>query len=174
MRGWRMRVCRWPASSPCRIPSRPSPRSSGRFLLRAKRTPVQRRSHRTPPFLQPSDVRSGLCACRASDCCRWTTTGDASWPNFPGRREPCPRSWAVPPRPCGRSSANIFSSRCSGRAPNPSRARTRAAWRRCNARRRTSKTLLEDLNRTFHRLRQSGIDEELFDVVSGFEALSGP
>jgi F-type H+-transporting ATPase subunit gamma len=33
--------------------------------------------------------------------------------------------------------------------------------------------LLEDLNRTFHRVRQSGIDEELFDVVSGFEALSG-
>jgi F-type H+-transporting ATPase subunit gamma len=32
--------------------------------------------------------------------------------------------------------------------------------------------LLEDLNRTFHRLRQSSIDEELFDVVSGFEALS--
>ncbi|MFH1820083.1 MAG: F0F1 ATP synthase subunit gamma [Pseudomonadota bacterium] len=33
--------------------------------------------------------------------------------------------------------------------------------------------LLEELNRTFHRLRQSGIDEELFDVVSGFEALTG-
>ena len=32
--------------------------------------------------------------------------------------------------------------------------------------------LLEDLQRNFHRLRQSGIDEELFDVVSGFEALS--
>jgi F-type H+-transporting ATPase subunit gamma len=32
--------------------------------------------------------------------------------------------------------------------------------------------LLEDLNRTFHRQRQSSIDEELFDVVSGFEALS--
>jgi F-type H+-transporting ATPase subunit gamma len=32
--------------------------------------------------------------------------------------------------------------------------------------------LLEDLNRTFHRLRQSSIDEELFDVISGFEALS--
>jgi F-type H+-transporting ATPase subunit gamma len=31
---------------------------------------------------------------------------------------------------------------------------------------------LEDLNGQFHRLRQSGIDEELFDVVSGFEALS--
>jgi F-type H+-transporting ATPase subunit gamma len=32
--------------------------------------------------------------------------------------------------------------------------------------------LLEDLNGKFHRLRQSGIDEELFDVVSGFEALA--
>ena len=31
--------------------------------------------------------------------------------------------------------------------------------------------LLEDLNATSHRLRQSGIDEELFDVVAGFEAL---
>ncbi len=31
--------------------------------------------------------------------------------------------------------------------------------------------LLEGLNRTFHRLRQSSIDEELFDVVSGFESL---
>lgn len=34
--------------------------------------------------------------------------------------------------------------------------------------------LLEDLNRTIHHLRQSGIDEELFDVVSGFEALTRP
>jgi F-type H+-transporting ATPase subunit gamma len=32
--------------------------------------------------------------------------------------------------------------------------------------------LLEELNGKFHRLRQSGIDEELFDVISGFEALS--
>lgn len=31
--------------------------------------------------------------------------------------------------------------------------------------------ILEELNRTFHRLRQSSIDEELFDVVSGFESL---
>jgi F-type H+-transporting ATPase subunit gamma len=34
--------------------------------------------------------------------------------------------------------------------------------------------LLADLNGNFHRLRQSGIDEELFDVISGFEALAGP
>ena len=32
--------------------------------------------------------------------------------------------------------------------------------------------LLETLNGNFHRLRQSGIDEELFDVVSGFEVLN--
>jgi len=32
--------------------------------------------------------------------------------------------------------------------------------------------LLENLHRTFHRVRQGGIDEELFDVLSGFEALS--
>ena len=32
--------------------------------------------------------------------------------------------------------------------------------------------LLDDLNETFNRLRQSGIDEELFDVISGFEALT--
>jgi F0F1-type ATP synthase gamma subunit len=32
--------------------------------------------------------------------------------------------------------------------------------------------LLESLNATFHRVRQSGIDEELFDVVAGFEALT--
>ena len=33
--------------------------------------------------------------------------------------------------------------------------------------------LLETLRGTFHRLRQSGIDEELFDVIAGFEALGG-
>jgi F-type H+-transporting ATPase subunit gamma len=32
--------------------------------------------------------------------------------------------------------------------------------------------LLENLQGTFHRVRQGGIDEELFDVLSGFEALS--
>jgi len=34
--------------------------------------------------------------------------------------------------------------------------------------------LLETLHGTFHRLRQTGIDEELFDVISGFEALNVP
>ena len=31
--------------------------------------------------------------------------------------------------------------------------------------------LLGNVNHAYHRLRQSSIDEELFDVVSGFEAL---
>ena len=34
------------------------------------------------------------------------------------------------------------------------------------------KNILENLNRKFHRVRQESIDEELFDVVSGFEALT--
>jgi F-type H+-transporting ATPase subunit gamma len=33
-------------------------------------------------------------------------------------------------------------------------------------------SLLKNLNRTFHQLRQSSIDEELFDVIAGFNALS--
>jgi len=31
--------------------------------------------------------------------------------------------------------------------------------------------MLDDLNRKFHRVRQEAIDEELFDVIAGFEAL---
>jgi F-type H+-transporting ATPase subunit gamma len=34
--------------------------------------------------------------------------------------------------------------------------------------------LLENLHSAFNRLRQSDIDEELFDVISGYEALSQP
>jgi F-type H+-transporting ATPase subunit gamma len=32
--------------------------------------------------------------------------------------------------------------------------------------------ILGDLNRSFHRIRQESIDEELFDVITGFEALT--
>ena len=32
--------------------------------------------------------------------------------------------------------------------------------------------ILENLNRTLHRIRQESIDEELFDVIAGFEALN--
>ncbi|MDI1286651.1 MAG: F0F1 ATP synthase subunit gamma [Reyranella sp.] len=46
-----------------------------------------------------------------------------------------------------------------------------AAMERAN---RNIEELLAQLHGTFHRLRQSGIDEELFDVISGFEALVSP
>ena len=49
--------------------------------------------------------------------------------------------------------------------------------RRLAARERADRNLAElreDLHGNFHRLRQSGIDAELFDVISGFEALAGP
>jgi len=45
---------------------------------------------------------------------------------------------------------------------------------RLNAMQRAEKNieeLLDDIGHTYHRLRQSSIDEELFDVVSGFTAL---
>ena len=32
---------------------------------------------------------------------------------------------------------------------------------------------LDQLHGAFHQLRQSGIDEDLFDVISGFETLIG-
>lgn len=38
---------------------------------------------------------------------------------------------------------------------------------------RNIEELLEDMNGSFHRLRQSSIDAELFDVTAGYEALSG-
>jgi F-type H+-transporting ATPase subunit gamma len=32
--------------------------------------------------------------------------------------------------------------------------------------------ILEDLNLKLHRIRQESIDEELFDVIAGYEALT--
>ena len=34
--------------------------------------------------------------------------------------------------------------------------------------------ILDELNRTFHRIRQESIDEELFELISGYEALIRP
>ena len=47
---------------------------------------------------------------------------------------------------------------------------------RLNSMRRAEKNideLLEVLNQDFHHLRQTGIDEELFDVIAGYELLAG-
>ena len=81
-----------------------------------------------------------------SDCCRWTKADDIREYLFVSLFRACAESLA---------------------SENASRL---AAMQRAD---KNIDELLEELNRTFHRLRQSGIDEELFDVISGFEALSG-
>lgn len=37
---------------------------------------------------------------------------------------------------------------------------------------RNTGELLSDLHARFHRTRQSGIDEKLFDVIAGFDAMA--
>ena len=98
--------------------------------------------------------------------------GKASLPQCPGRQSICRKSSKEPRRRFRLSFADTCLSCCFKRAPNPLPAKTPAAWRRCNERKRTSADILEDLNRKFHRVRQESIDEELFDVISGFEALT--
>ncbi|MCK7510101.1 MAG: hypothetical protein MZV70_42760 [Desulfobacterales bacterium] len=60
MRAWRTRACRWWDCSPCRIPSRPSPRSSGQILVESEARRGRGRDRRTSPLLQPPAVRGGL------------------------------------------------------------------------------------------------------------------
>ena len=67
--------------------------------------------------------------------------------------------------------ANIFSFRCSRLAPNrwPPSSHRLAAMHQAE---KNIDDLVGDLNQTFRRLRQTSIDEELFDVISGYECLS--
>jgi F-type H+-transporting ATPase subunit gamma len=107
-----------------------------------------------------------------SDCYRWTKTGDASWPNFRGRRETCPKSWVAgiaTLRALIREYLFISLFRACAESLSSENASRLAAMQRAD---KNIDELLEDLKGSFHRLRQSGIDEELFDVISGFEALS--
>ena len=75
-----------------------------------------------------------------SDSYRWMTPGAAAWPTVPGRRNGGARSWLGGPRSRGSSFASTCSFRSSGRALNPCRARTQAAWRRCGVPKGTSAT----------------------------------
>jgi hypothetical protein len=86
-------------------------------------------------------------------------------PFLDGRIEESPGFPAPPgatPAQRGRACAESFASENASRL---------AAMERAD---KNIDELLESLNGSFHRLRQSGIDEELFDVISGFEALVGP
>ena len=73
----------------------------------------------------------------ASDCYRSTRNGDKVWPKSAGRPGTCPKSWGAAQRLCVHSSASIFLSHCSGRALNLLPARTRVAWLRWNAQKKT-------------------------------------
>ena len=123
-------------SSPCRIPSRPSRRLSGRYKSKAKR-------------IGPGEVRDFTSSITArlsralyepvgQRLLPLDANGVRGWPEFPGRPEICPRSWAAATATLRASFANIFSSRFSVPAPNHWRARMRAAWRPWNAPTRTS------------------------------------
>lgn len=76
-------------------------------------------------------------------------------------------------RSCWRWFENLFSSRFSGHAPNPRQVKNASSLAAMQRAEKNIDELLENLNRMFHHLRQSGIDAELFGVVSGYEALTG-
>jgi F-type H+-transporting ATPase subunit gamma len=102
-----------------------------------------------------------------SDCYRWTKNGDASWPtgNLPEIMDGSSMAlWAL-------IHEYIFVSlfRACAESLASENASHLAAIQRAD---KNIDELLEDLNGKFHRLRQSRIDEELFDVISGFETLS--
>ena len=142
----------------------------GRILRRARRATAAARS-RNFTFSITAQRPGLVMNPRANDCCLWTKTGGANSPDFRGLPETCPKSWgrrhdlarAYPEylfvslfRACAESLASENASRL-------------AAMQRAD---KNIDELLEEFKGAFHRLRQSGIDEELFDVISGFEALS--
>ena len=100
-------------------------------------------------------------------------SGNKAWPKSAGRPGTCPRSWAAAPatlRALIREYLFISLFRACAESLASENASRLAAMERAD---KNINDLLEQLHGTFHQLRQSGIDEELFDVISGFEALVG-
>ena len=93
----------------------------------------------------------------------------------PGRRECCPRSWGG-----GTATLRGAHPRVSLRLALPGLRRIAGEREReppggDGTRRQEHRRVAGGpAAARFHRLRQSGIDEELFDVISGFEALTAP
>ena len=128
---------------------------------------------RTSPLLQPPARPGRSMSPSASGCCRWTKPGDASWPNFRWPTETLPEvmgGGTATLRALIREYLFVSLFRACAESLASENASRLAAMQRAD---KNIDELLEDLNGTFHRLRQSGIDEELFDVISGFEALTG-
>ena len=171
MGAWRTRACRCWESSPCRTPSRPSPRSSGAFSWRAKRTTAGGEVTELHLFYNRPTTGAGYAPVNQR-----LLPLDETW-----RRKLVELPWPTKnlPEVMGGGTATLralireYLFVSLFRACAESLASENAS--RLAAMQRADKNIgesLEDLNRTFHRVRQSGIDEELFDVISGFEALN--
>ena len=107
----------------------------------------------------------------ASGCCRSTRNGSKVWPKSAGRPGTLPEvmgGGTATLRALIREYLFISLFRACAESLASENASRLAAMERAD---KNIDELLENLNGTFHRLRQSGIDEELFDVISGFEAL---
>jgi F-type H+-transporting ATPase subunit gamma len=107
----------------------------------------------------------------ARGCCPWTIIGGGIWKYSPGRRKKYPEIIG------GRTALQAFIHeylfvslfRACAESLASENASRLAAMQRAE---KNIDELLEDLNTEYHRLRQSGIDAESFDVIAGFEALN--
>ena len=101
------------------------------------------------------------------NCNRWTTTGSASWPinDLPEVMGGCIATL----RALIREYLFVSIFRACAESLASENANRLAAIQRAD---KNIDELLEDLDVKFHRLCQSGIDEDLFDFISGFEVLN--
>ncbi len=145
----------------------------GQILVESETRRGQGEVIRTPPLPQPPHVRGGLCARQSATAAAGRTTGDASLAELPWPTGNLPEvmgGGTATLRALIREYLFVSLFRACAESLASENASRLAAMQRAD---KNIDELLEDLNGTFHRLRQSGIDEELFDVISGFEALSG-
>ncbi len=172
MRVWPMQACRWWGFSRCRTPSRPSPRSSGKFRLKAKRIGAKAKMRLYGCSItgrsQERSTNRSASGCLPLDAQWQQGLTKIHWPtaNLPEVMG----SGTATLRALIREYLFISLFRACAESLASENASRLAAMERAD---KNINDLLEQLHGSFHQLRQSGIDEELFDVISGFEALSG-
>ena len=170
-RGWRMPVSRRWDFSPFRLPWAPSRRSLGRFSWKVK--PITARARSVNSYLFHNRPNVGAAYEPVSQHLlpldeKWRLRlAHLPWPtrNLPevvGCQEQTLRAlvreylFVSLFKACAESLASENASRL-------------AAMQRAE---KNIDDLVGNLNQTFRRLRQTSIDEELFDVLSGYESLS--
>ena len=98
-------------------------------------------------------------------------SGESGYLISPGRAKTCPRPSVARSRRCGPSCASTFFvslfKACAESLASENASRL-AAMQRAE---KNIDELVENLNQTFRRLRQTSIDEELFEVLAGYESL---